>query len=148
MKKVINGKVYDSEKAKFLDSDSYGAPGDASYWKEWLYQKRTGEFFLFGEGGPMSKYSRILGDNSWGYGEEIIPLSYEAAQKWAEEHLSAEAYEKIFGEISESSEKIAVLLSISASALDTAKRAAVQDEMSLSAYIEKLIGDASRAKAF
>ena len=127
MKKVINGKVYDSEKAKFL-------------------QKRTGEFFLLGEGGPMSKYSRILGDNSWGYGEQIIPLSYKAAQKWAEEHLSAEDYQDIFGEIDESNEKTAVTLSISASALETAKRAAVQDEMSLSAYIEKLIGDASRAQ--
>ena len=146
MKKVINGKVYDSEKAKFLNSASFGAPGDASYWKERLYQKRTGEFFLLGEGGPMSKYSRILGDNSWGYGEQIIPLSYKAAQKWAEEHLSAEDYQDIFGEIDESNEKTAVTLSISASALETAKRAAVQDEMSLSAYIEKLIGNASRAQ--
>ena len=78
--------------------------------------------------------------------DRIIPLSYKAAQKWAEEHLSAEDYQDIFGEIDESSEKVAVTLSISASALETAKRAAVQDEMSLSAYIEKLIGDVSRAQ--
>ena len=42
MKKVINGKLYNSETAKLLGEDSYSHPGDLAYWSEELYQKRTG----------------------------------------------------------------------------------------------------------
>lgn len=58
MKKIINGKVYDTETAKILGT--WSSPvfvTDFSYYTETLHQKRTGEFFLFGEGGPMSKYA-------------------------------------------------------------------------------------------
>jgi hypothetical protein len=37
---------------------------------EELYRKRTGEYFLYGEGGPMSKYSRQVEQNGWAEGEK------------------------------------------------------------------------------
>ena len=68
---------------------------------ETLYRKRTGEFFLYGEGGPMSKYGVAYGDNEWGYGEEIRPLTVDEAKAWAEKHLDADEYEEVFGEVEE-----------------------------------------------
>ena len=97
MKKIINGKMYNTETARVVGGTGYGCPSDLDYWKEELYRKKTGEFFLYGEGGPMSKYARYCGQNQWAGGEEIIPLNLEEAQEWAETYLSAEEYEEIFG---------------------------------------------------
>ena len=140
MKKIINGKIYDTATAERAGGWSNNrSTSDFSYCSEDLYRKRTGEFFLHGEGGPMSKYAVSCGNNEWGYGKQIIPLSYDAARKWAEEHLPADRYEAIFGEVGEDESRAAVTLSLSASAIQKAKRAAAQQGVSLSAYIEGLI---------
>lgn len=140
MKKIINGKVYDTTTAERLVGWSNNrSTSDFGYCEESLYRKRTGEFFLYGEGGPMSKYSESQGNGDWGYGKSITPLTYEAAQKWAEEHLSAEGYEAIFGEVVEDGSRITVTLSLSASTVARAKQAAAQKGLGLSAYIEGLI---------
>ena len=49
----------------------------------------------------MSKYGVAYGNNEWGYGEEIQPLTVDEAKAWAEEHLDADEYEEIFGEVEE-----------------------------------------------
>jgi len=97
MKKIIGGKRYNTNTAKILGSAGYSHPGDFAFWVEYLYQKKTGEFFLHGTGGPMSKYARRVSLNEWTGGEEIIPLSLEEAQKWAEKHLEVKEFELIFG---------------------------------------------------
>ena len=97
MKKIINGKRYDTETAEYIGSTSWGdGPRDFNYWSEELYRKRTGEFFLHGEGGANSKYREEISMNSWSGGERIIPLTDEEAREWAEEYLDSEAYEKLF----------------------------------------------------
>ena len=96
MKRIINGKRYNTDTAKFLGYVGYSHPGDFSFWKETLYIKKTGEFFLHCIGGAMSRYARRIGLDEWTGGEEIHPLSPEEAQKWAEENLEAEEYEAIF----------------------------------------------------
>ena len=96
MKKIINGKRYNTESAEFCGSREYGYPGDLNYVSEELYQKRTGEFFLYGEGGANSKYREEISMNSWSGGEKIIPLTDEEAREWAEEYLDLEDYEKLF----------------------------------------------------
>ena len=55
MRKIIKNKQYDTDKAKLV----------ASIGSEMLYQKKTGEFFLFDT-------------------ENIIPVSKEDAKHWAE----------------------------------------------------------------
>jgi len=97
MKKIIGNKKYDTDTAKLIGSISYGYPSDLNYWNEELYQKKTGEFFLYGVGGPMSKYAHRIGQNEWSGGEELFPLTPEEAKRWTEEHLTAEEYEEIFG---------------------------------------------------
>lgn len=140
MKKIINGKVYDTSTAERVCGWSNGSStSDFGYCSEDLYRKRTGEFFLYGEGGPRSRYAVSCGNNDWGYGESIIPLTYDAARKWAEDHLSADQYESIFGEVADDDSRASVTLSLSASAVEKAKRAAAQQGVGLSAYIESLL---------
>ena len=101
MKKIINGKVYNTQTAEWVGEMSWGNMSNFAYCNEELYRKRTGEYFLFGEGGGMSKYAKSVGQNSWGWGEAIIPMTIEEAKVWAEENLDGDEYEKIFGVVEE-----------------------------------------------
>ncbi len=139
MKKIIKGKVYDTSTARAVGAWDNGIYGDINAIAETLYQKRTGEYFLHGEGGARTLYASASGDNHWSGGESIIPLTWEAARSWAEEHLSADDYEAVFGEIAENDSKTTVTLSLSAAAVERAKRSATQSCTSLSAYIESLL---------
>ena len=96
MKKILGGKKYNTETAHRV-----GECWNGGTCSETLYRKRTGEYFLYGEGGPMSKYSVSYGDNEWGYGQEIQPLTVDEAKEWAEEHLDADEYEQEFGVVEE-----------------------------------------------
>lgn len=139
MKKIIKGKVYDTETATFLGRMSNNLPtSDFSYFEETLYKKRTGEFFLYGEGRAMSKYAKSCGDG-WSGGSEIIPLTWDAAREWAEKNLDASKYEELFGEVTEDASRTVAAISLSVGAYERAKRAAAQAGISLSAYIESLI---------
>ena len=142
MKKIINGKKYDTETATLVaewDNGRYGR--DLDRCSEELYRKKTGEYFLYGAGGPMSRYARSCGQNEWRSGEQIIPLSYEAAQKWAEEHLDGDKYEEIFGAVPEDGSKVSATFRLSASVLETAKRKASEAGVGISEYVEsRLIG--------
>mgnify|MGYP000083951940 CR=1 FL=1 len=98
MKKIINGKRYNTETAMLLyEYVSDYSRSDGNYYKESLYKKRTGEYFLFGEGGGLSPYAEYLsGYGCYTYGYDIRPLSFKEAQKWAEDHMEVEEYDKIF----------------------------------------------------
>lgn len=103
MKKIINGRMYNTETAKLVGfyRSSGIAINDFKYFEETLYRKKTGEFFLRGEGGPASRYTKSIGNNSWTGDIKIIPLSLDSAKKWAEKHLEVDEYEKIFGSVQE-----------------------------------------------
>lgn len=107
MKKIINGKRYDTETAQLIGSASYSNRTDFRFWSEELYRKKTGEFFLYGEGGPASKYSRQIEQNTWSGREQIIPLTLAEAQEWGEKYLDADEYEEVFGRIEEGKAQIA-----------------------------------------
>ena len=104
MKKIINGKLYNTETAKMVGNGSnYPShyPGDFGYFDEYLYKKKTGEFFLCGKGGPMTKYAHSVGQNCWSGGEDIIPLTTDEAKEWVEKYFDAYEYIAIFGEVEE-----------------------------------------------
>ncbi|MCL2140337.1 MAG: hypothetical protein FWH42_01465 [Dehalococcoidia bacterium] len=102
MFKVINGKRYDTSTAQEVASWDNGlGASDFHNYEETLYRKQTGEYFLYGEGGPMSPYRKSTGQNTWSGGAAIKPLSIEEAREWAEKKLSGDEYEEIFGEIEE-----------------------------------------------
>lgn len=142
MKKIINGRVYDTTKAKELGT--YANAGnwrDFSHLEETLYRKKTGEYFLFGEGGPMTRYAEAEGQNSWSGGRRIMPMTYDEAREWAEEHLEADEYEEIFGEIVEDdgAGKQTVSISVSPAKWEAAKREAARRGIGISEYIESLL---------
>ena len=102
MKKIINGNRYDTDKSILIGSDTNGLPSnDFNYWWAELYiTPRSGKYFLCGEGGPMSRYGTVVGDNR-GSGERLEPMAKEDALIWAGEHLDADAIEKYFGDMIE-----------------------------------------------
>lgn len=143
MKKIINNKVYDTKTAKKLGEWYKNWEDNLYRVTEELYRKRTGEFFLYGYGGPGSKYGVSSGNGNWSSSEEIIPLSYEAAQEWAEKYLDGEGYEAIFGEVVEDDTKTMVAIYLPTSKVETYKRSAAKNGLSLTAYLEDLLDKAS-----
>ena len=63
MKKVINGKRYDTDTATLMGSDSFSNSRDFRHWIEELYRKNNGEYFLYGKGGAMTKYAKAVAAN-------------------------------------------------------------------------------------
>ena len=100
MKKIIGGKRYDTITAKEMGRYQFWNRNDSKWLEETLYKKKTGEFFLYGEGGSNSKYGIEASQSNW----RITPLSVKEAMKWAENHLKADEYEAIFGEVNEDGE--------------------------------------------
>lgn len=112
MKKIINGKVYDTNTAKLIGS------WDA----ETLYQKKTGEFFLFGN--------------------RIMPLSYDSAREWAEEHLDVEDYINLFfAESKGDDSKTRLNLYVSTSVAASLKNEAAKRNISIGDFIIILLNE-------
>lgn len=101
MKKVIGEKMYNTETAKYCGGYEFSNCGDFQHVCEELYQKKTGELFLYGSGGAASKYSEMVGNNSWTGGSRIKPLTIDEAKEWAERHLDGDDYVELFGEVEE-----------------------------------------------
>ena len=100
MQSIIDGKEYDTKTAKMVGDDYHFNICDWHHYSEELYQKANGEFFLYGEGGPLSSYA-VECKNKWCSGERITPLTIEEAKAWIEEHLSVDPYEEYIGEVEE-----------------------------------------------
>ena len=98
MRKVIDGKVYDTAKAELVaewDNGYYG--NDFKRCEENLYRTPKGAWFVAGEGGPMSKYSRPVGNMTAG-GEGLAPLTDDEALQWLEDKGETELIEEYFPE--------------------------------------------------
>jgi hypothetical protein len=83
--------IYDTEAADLTADYCFGSPSDFEYEEESLYLTEKGNWFLHGEGGAKSKYSRRTGRNEWSGGSAIVPLTLEDAQRWLEEHKETRA---------------------------------------------------------
>lgn len=100
MKKIINGKKYDTETAREIAQISEGRYRDFEYWEETLYLKKTGEFFLYCYGGAASRYGQPVGDH-WTDSGKIEPLAEEDAKEWVSRNCDGDTYEGLFGEVEE-----------------------------------------------
>lgn len=97
MKKIIEGKSYNTETAELLHSWDNGYYGnDFKSCSESLYKTKKGNYFLAGEGGPMSKYARSGGSNTTCGGDGIEPISEKAAVEWLESHDGDDVIEQHF----------------------------------------------------
>lgn len=143
MKKVIGGKRYDTDSAKNCGTYYYLNSRDYGYLEETLYQKRTGEFFLYGYGGPASKYAEVNATGDWESGEKIIPMSPDDARAWAEKNFSADEYEAVFGEIAEVSDtKKVVTFSLPEDVIEKIRMNASGSGATMSDYIASLVRNA------
>lgn len=89
MRKIINGKIYDTEKAEYLGSYDNGCcRNNFSFYEAELYKTKKGNYFIWVGG-------RCMG------GSNIYTVSKEQARQWAEKHLKIDDYIRIFGEVEE-----------------------------------------------
>ena len=96
MKEVINGKMYNTETAEAIhewDNGLYG--NDFRSCEKTLYRTKKGNYFVAGEGGPMSCYAVSNGNTTSG-GSGIRPIEKEDVVQWLEEHDGTEAIEQYF----------------------------------------------------
>ena len=102
MKKILDGIRYDSDKAVKLGETSNLGRGcdsvtDFSFWEAALYRTpKSGRYFITGSGGPMSRFSQSIGQNTWSGSSDLIPMSEDEAYKWAEDHLTTDEIEAAF----------------------------------------------------
>ncbi len=101
MKKIINGKTYNTETAKLLgDWCTAGiGRGDFRYIEEELYISKKGQYFLYGMGGALTRYAKSCGNNSTCGSSTIMLFDEAEAREWCERYLDADDYNKIFEEI-------------------------------------------------
>lgn len=85
MKQVIDRKLYDTDAAEQI---AQHAPitdkSDLYYLIETLYRTSDGEYFLHGDGGAATKWSKEVTDGR-SAGEKIKSLTDEEALDWCEE---------------------------------------------------------------
>lgn len=96
MKKIINGKLYNTETARLIGDYEYSNSSDFNWVYEGLYVTKKGQYFLAGKGGANSKYGKSLGNNSYGGGSNIELLTENEAKEWAEDNLSTDEYTEEF----------------------------------------------------
>lgn len=97
MKKIIDGKRYDTETATQIGFWEFGTSNDHKHVYEALYKTPRNRFFLEYAGGAMSKYAIDQGPNLVGGSSGIRVLTSEEALEWCEQHeLDPEEIEKHF----------------------------------------------------
>lgn len=143
MIKAINKKIYNTDSARKVATDMSNLPrNDFGFWEETLYCKRTGEYFIYGWGGPSSRYSRSIGLNEWTGGERIIPLTMDKAREWAEKAMPAEDYQVEFGEIAEDETRSQISATLPSSMVDALRKKARAEGTTASALLEQALREA------
>lgn len=114
MKKIVNKRKYNTDTAREVGRwEPDHAKSDFAWYEETLYRKKTGEYFLHGEGYAASPYRRRSG-GMWAAGEDIVPLGAEEAREWAESHLTVDEYEAEWGEPGDEEVLISARISLAA----------------------------------
>lgn len=103
MKAIIDGRIYDTEKGVKVGEYNNGLSySDFGWWEAGLYRTpRSGYYFLAGEGGAMTRFSRPVDNDSWSGGSKIIPLGEREAFEWAQQYLDVDTVEAEFSDLIE-----------------------------------------------
>lgn len=99
MKKIIDGKLYDTETAERIYSMmQMGATGFGEFQETILYRKSNGEYFFNCIGNTWEFEEYIVIEDGTMIDAIIIPTSEEQAKNWCERtHISADRYIEVFG---------------------------------------------------
>ena len=133
VKKVINAKLYDTDASAAVATSTHGKGDTAIH--ETLHRKRTGEFFLYGEGGPSTRYAQPSGNGQWESGSNLFPMTEEAAKNWAKENCPSQ-YDSIFGE---KQNMRSISLSLPVMIIDETKKRAEKEGVKLDQYVSNLL---------
>ena len=83
MKRIINGKIYNTDTATRIGNHVHSNAGDFQYEDTDLYRTKKGAWFICGEGGPLSRWSRSAGNSTFG-GSGIEAMTTGEALEWCE----------------------------------------------------------------
>jgi hypothetical protein len=96
MKRQIGTKTYDSDRAYIVASWDNGLPpGDPAREDERLHRSKSGLFFIYGQGGPASKYAKLR-KGEWLAGEGITPISVDDAVALGRERMTDDDFQREF----------------------------------------------------
>ena len=97
MDKRIGTVLYRTSTSHKVGTWNNGADNKLDVIEETLYRKVTknSNYFLHGKGGARTEYARPK-KGTLVSGEDIKPLPFDEAKKWAEEHLTEEEFRKEF----------------------------------------------------
>ncbi len=84
MRRVVEGKVYDTATATEICDVSEGRSGDFEQIVAELYQTKKGAFFLDGWGGAATRFKKSVQGNGWVGSDATIPLTIEEARTYCE----------------------------------------------------------------
>ncbi|MFD1362777.1 hypothetical protein [Lentibacillus salinarum] len=98
MKKIIEGKRYNTETATEIYDWSRGIPGDFNYRRKTLYHTKKGAWFIHHVGGPNTDMAVAVWDNSFSGSEDIEPIGEDEAFEFLQKYDGIEALEKHFGD--------------------------------------------------
>lgn len=138
--------MYNTETAKEIGKYVKGYDDSACH--ETLYKKRTGEYFLYGEGGPASAWAEPVEGNAGVYasGEDIRPLTYDQAKDWFiranndDDSLATDKmYNHEFGKPKKDEPKEITSIALSRTAKRKLERMATKQGIPQSEIIENLI---------
>ncbi|HBM6509205.1 TPA: hypothetical protein LY796_002232 [Enterococcus faecium] len=101
MKKIIEGKLYNTETATLIAEYQKGNRSDFYGIEEKVYKTKKGQYFMYYWGGGCSKYREEVASQTYSDSEGIKLISEEEAKEFAMEHLDAEDFIGIFGEVEE-----------------------------------------------
>lgn len=143
MKKIINNKLYDTATAKKLAEWDENGTDPLNYIAEALYRKKTGEFFVFGDGGANTKYARIGRLKVFEPGSAILPMSHEQAKEWALDRLPKNEYDDIFGDmIDDDGSTTVTSIRLPSALLETVRRRAQEKDETTAEFIRAAIVEA------
>lgn len=121
MKKVLKYKVYDTDTAKLIGQRQHNDGSSVS-----LYQKKTGHYFTY--------VKSVTG------AEKITPIDLEEAKKVGKELLSAEEYNKHFGDnLTADDEEITASFKVKASTHIRIKQIAVEENCTIAELLERFV---------
>ena len=84
MKRIIQGKIYNTDTATRIGNRQHSNRGDFHYEDTDLYRTPKGAFFISGEGGALSRWSEPCGNGMSG-GHGIQAMSATEALAWCED---------------------------------------------------------------
>lgn len=97
MKKIIDGKVYNTETAEEIadwDNGFYG--GDFEHYREELYKTKKGNWFLYKTGGPRSTMAVSVGAGSTAGSSDIEKYTEKEAVEWLKKRQKIEILQEMF----------------------------------------------------